>query len=296
MEIRQLKTFMHIVKLGNFVQAAQFLGYTQSTVTTHIQLLEKELDTILFERFGHQLTLTTDGEQLYDYAEQIIKLADDAKNTFGNSRIPRGPLLIGMPESVCVYQLPELLKEYSALYPNVHLDFKFGVTNEFRTLLRKNMIDLAFFLEKSLDDADLISYYLWPEPIVVVAAPTHPLALQQQISPSDFQGQTLILVESGSSYRNVLERSLEKASVRYRTLEVCRIQTIKQLVSASLGITVLPLVTVKEELQSGSLAILPWPDAEQELQFNTYLVHHKSKWLSHTIRSFIKLIQERMTK
>lgn len=51
---------MSIVKLGNFSQTARFLGYTQSTVTTHIQLLEKEFNTILFERFGHQLMLTTD--------------------------------------------------------------------------------------------------------------------------------------------------------------------------------------------------------------------------------------------
>lgn len=292
LEIRQLKTFMNIVKLGNFVQAAQFLGYTQSTVTTHIQLLERELDTALFERFGHQLTLTTDGERLYDYAEQITKLADDAKNAFENSKIPRGPLVIGMPESVCVYHLPDLLKEYSVLYPDVRLNLKFGNSNEFRVLLRKNMLDIAFFLEKSVSDADLIGHFLWQEPIVMVASPDHPLARKKSVEPKDLQEQVLVLVESGSSYRAVLEKSLEKAAVHSKVLEVCQIQVIKQLVEGNLGITVLPLAAVEEELKAGTMVMLPWKDSE--FQINAYLTYHKEKWISRTIKSFIKLVQERL--
>lgn len=119
LEIRQLKTFMSIVKLGNFSQAAQYLSYTQSTVTTHIQLLEKELNTLLFERFGQQLMLTTDGERLYNYAEKIIKLAEDAKNELDTCVVPRGPIIIGMPESLCISCLNELLEEYTFLYPEV---------------------------------------------------------------------------------------------------------------------------------------------------------------------------------
>ncbi|WP_425060018.1 HTH-type transcriptional regulator GltR [Sporomusa carbonis] len=294
MEIRQLKTFMNIVKLGNFVKAAQFLGYTQSTVTTHIQLLEKELDTILFERFGHQLMLTTDGERLYEYAEKITKLADDAKNALCQSKIPVGPLVIGMPESFCVYHLPDLLKEYSSLYPDVELNFKFGISNEFRNLLRKNMIDIAFFLEKNVTDSDLIGKFLWPEPIVIVVSPEHPLAKKESVEAEDFHDQTLVLVESGSNYRTALEKGLEKAAVCFKILEVCQIQTIKQLVSSSLGITVLPLVAVKKELDAGTLVALPWQGPE--FQINTYLVYHKEKWLSHAIRSFIKLVQERLVK
>ena len=111
MEIRQLKTFINIVKLGNFSQAAHFLGYTQSTVTTHIQLLEKELNTLLFVRLGQQITLTEDGQRLYDYAERIVKLEEDAKNALNKSHIPRGPLIIGLPESLCIFRMPVLVKE-----------------------------------------------------------------------------------------------------------------------------------------------------------------------------------------
>ena len=295
MEIRQLKTFMNIVKLGNFSQAAQFQGYTQSAVTTHIKLLEKELNTILFERFGHQLTLTTDGERLYDYAERIIKLTEDAKNTLYNSTAPRGRLVIGMPESVCACHLPPVLKEYSSLYPEVQLNFKFGISSNFRILLHKNMLDIAFFLEKNVSDIDLVSKFLWPEPIVMVASANHDLAKLERVEAKDLHKQTLILVEAGSCYRMVLEKSLEKAAIHSQNiLEVCQIQTIKQLVIENLGITVLPLAAVKDELDAGTLITLPWQNPD--FQINAFLVYHKEKWLSPTIRSFIKLVQERLTK
>jgi len=295
LELRQLKTFMNIVKLGNFSQAALFQGYTQSTVTTHIQLLEKELNTILFERFGHQLTLTTDGERLYDYAERIIKLTEEAKNTLYNSNVPRGRLVIGMPESVCGYYLPPVLKEYSLLYPEVQLSLKFGISSDFRIGLRKNMLDIAFFLERNVLDIDFASEFLWSEPIVMVASAHHALAKLGRVEAKDLHKQTLILVETGSSYRTVLEKSLEKAAIHAQNiLEVCQIQTIKQLVIENLGITVLPLASVKNELDAGTLVALPWQSPE--FQINAFLVYHKEKWLSPTIRSFIKLVQERLAK
>jgi len=295
MEIRQLKTFINIVKLGNFSQAAQFQGYTQSSVTTHIKLLEQELNTILFERFGHQLTLTTDGERLYDYAERIITLTEDAKNALYNSNVPRGRLVIGMQESVCGYHLPPVLKEYNTLYPEVQLSFKFGTSSDFRNLLRKNMLDIAFFLEENVSEVDLTSEFLWTEPIVMVASANHDLAKIERVEAKDLHKQTLILVEDGSSYRRVLENSLDKAGIHCRNiLEVCQIQTIKQLVIDNLGITVLPLVAVKNELDAGTLVALPWHSPE--FQINAFLVYHKQKWLSPTIRSFIKLVHERLTK
>ena len=176
LEIRQLKTFMSIVKLGSFSQTAQLLGYTQSTVTTHIQLLEKEFNTVFFERFGHQLMLTTDGERLYEYAEQITKLSEAAKNELDHFDIPKGSLILGIPESVCMYYLTDVLKEYVSLYPDVELKLRLGIGSDFRNLLRKNMMDVAFFLEKKVKDRDFVSEFLWAEPIVMVAAPNHWIA------------------------------------------------------------------------------------------------------------------------
>ena len=295
MEIRQLKTFINIVKLGNFSHAAQFLGYTQSTVTTHIQLLEKELNTLLFERFGQQITLTEDGQRLYDYAERIVKLEEDAKNALNKSNIPRGPLIVGMPESVCVYRMPPVFREYSSLYPDVILNLKYGNVNDFRTLLRKNVMDIAFLLEPAVDDSDFISTLICPEPIVLVSSPSHPLAKQDSVTPKDLANQTLVLVETGSYYRTMLEKSLEAAKVHVKSvMELGQIQAIKQLVMQNAGITILPLVSVQEELSEGKLVGLPWQG--QEFSINTYMVYHKDKWVNYPMRAFLKLVKERLTQ
>lgn len=295
LEIRQLRTFMSIVKLGNFSQTAQFLGYTQSTVTTHIQLLEKELNTVLFERFGHQLMLTTDGERLYGYAEQITKLAEDAKNDLDNFEVPRGPIMIGVPESLCTYYLTDLLKEYAALYPDVEIKLKLGVGSDFRNLLRKNIMDLAFFLEKKVRDTDFVSQLLWPEPIVMVASPSHSLAHLAQIEVKDLKKQVLIFTEAGNTYQAVVKECLDKEAVHPQAvLELGQIQTIKQFVISSLGVTILPLAAVKTEIDAGTLAVLPWRGPE--LQTNAYLSYHREKWLSQAIRAFIKLVHERLLK
>ncbi|MDF2499535.1 MAG: gltR 1 [Anaerosporomusa subterranea] len=295
MEIRQLKTFINIVKLGNFSQAAQFLGYTQSTVTTHIQLLEKELNTLLFERFGQQITLTEDGQRLYDYAERIVKLEEDAKNVLNRSSIPRGPLIIGMPESLCVYRMPALLKEYTSLYPDVELNLKFGTASDFRALLRKNVMDIAILLEQSVSDSELDSTFLWPEPIVLIASPEHTLAKSDSVEPMDLSNQTFVLSEASSNYRLAFEKILEKANVRAKTiLEVGQIQAIKQLVLQNLGLSVLPLVAVHKELVTGELVALPWRGPE--MQINAYLVKHKGKWVNYPMRAFIKLVGERLIR
>ncbi|MBP2637319.1 MAG: transcriptional regulator, LysR family [Firmicutes bacterium] len=295
MEIRQLKTFMSIVKFGNFSQAAQFLGYTQSTATTHIQLLEKELNTVLFERFGHQLMLTGDGERLYDYAERITKLADEAKNALDDFSVPRGPLTIGVPESLCVYRLKNLLREYALVYPEVELKVKIGISSDFRTMLRKNMMDIAFFLEEKIQETDLVSKLLWTEPVALLAAPGHELSKLAGVQVKHLENQTLIFPDSGSSYRTLLEESMEKAAVQpSNTLEICQIEVIKQLVSSNIGLTILPVVAAQQELAAGTLVALPW--LGPEFQINAFLAYHRDKWLSSSIQAFHKLVQERLLK
>ena len=90
MELRILKTFVTTAKLLSFTKAANDLGYAQSTVTNQIQALEEELGTMVFERLGKQIKLTKDGEHLYAYAAQILKLSDEAKDLISSSLTPKG--------------------------------------------------------------------------------------------------------------------------------------------------------------------------------------------------------------
>lgn len=286
MELRNLKTFATIARLQSFARAADLLGYAPSTVTGQVQNLEEELGTVLFERYGQRIKLTRDGENLFWYAEQIVRLAEAARTAADDS--PRGALAIGTPESFCLHCLPELLKGYRQSYPEVEIKLSFGTCCDLHAMLGKNLLDVAFILDRSIEDAGLVTVPLFEEPVLMLASPRHPLAGKAAVYPRDLDGQNLILTESGCSWRAYLEKVLADNSVRAcPALEVSNVEIIKRFAKDNFGLTVLSRSVAAGELRTGELVALPWqgPDFTVKAQ----AVYHKGKWLSPALRAFLDL-------
>ncbi len=293
MEIRQLRTFMSIVNLGSFSEAARQLGYTQSSVTSHIQLLEKEMGVALFERLGHTLMLTAAGEQLYSYAEKITRLDDETHAALQHQVEPEGILRLGMSESITSYHLEKVLTEYALLYPKVELRLTLGTGSYFQEMLRKNLLDIACCIEENLEEKDLTVQKLWPEPIALVVAPHHPLAKEEAVQEQMLAGNTIIVTELNSKYPALLEEELERSKVEpLRLLEIGQLHTAKAFAKRGLGIAVLPLAAVEEDLTQGKLCRLAWCGSPWRL--SAYLIYHKDKWLTTPMKLFMKLLWERI--
>lgn len=291
MEFRQLNTFVTVAKLNNFTQAADQLGYAQSSVTSQIQLLEKELGVRLFERIGKSISLTPQGEKLLIYAKQILKLCDEAKNVVTASDLLRGTLTIGSIESLCAVRLPQLFKEYHKRYPEVEIILKMGSCNEFKSLLQENQIDVAFFLDQKLCVPELASELEQLEPLCILAAPEHPLTRNPEVYPENLAGYPLILTETGCSYRTLFLKILAESGITPKSiLETGSIQTIKQLTMSGLGVTLLPRAAVEEELERKQLVELAWMGPPFEML--TQVVYHKDKWISPALRAFLDLSKE----
>lgn len=291
MDVRQLKTFLEVARLKSFTQAAQTLGYAQSTVTNQIQQLEQELDVKLFDRLGHSITLTQPGTRLLPYAEQVAKLLDEAGTAVKRSQAVEGTLSIGAVESLCVVRLPKLLKEYRQRYPNVELLLKFGCSADFLSALKENTIDIAFLLEKSQNQSELIVEIDKTEPLGLMVSPEHPLAECAQVNPQDLNGKTLILTEPGCSYRKLLENMLHTYGVvPHSVIETGNVQTIKQLTMSGMGVTLLPLIAAGQECEEGRLSLLNWQGPAFEL--HTQAVYHKNKWIAPPLRAFLELLRE----
>ncbi|MEG6584119.1 LysR family transcriptional regulator [Dendrosporobacter sp. 1207_IL3150] len=295
MEFRQLETFCTIVKTGSFTQAADLLGYAQSSITTQIKMLETELGTKLFERLGRRVILTKQGAEFLTYAKKIIHLAQEAKDAVSDSLVPKGTLIIGAPDSLCAIRLPKMLREYRMRYPQVEIVLKTGTCSDFRRWLNNNTVDIAFFLDRKLNYPELISNVLYTEPMVIISSPDHPLVSKGKIQPADLHNQYLILSEQGCSYRAILDQMLIDAHVRPgHILELGSIAAIKQCAINGLGITLLSKTAVTEELTSGDLADLNWngPDFAVLNQ----VAYHKDKWLSPAISAFLQLAYESIQK
>lgn len=291
MELRQLNTLVTIAKVGNFTQAGEILGYAQSTVTTQIQLLEQELNTKLFERLGKNVALTFQGTKFLTYAQQILRLTAEAQQAVAVGDTLKGSLTIGSVESLCVTLLPKIVKEFRHRYPEVEISLKLGNCQEFNKLLWENKLDIAFFLDREIKLTDLTVAFSQSEPMVFLAAPDHPLTTKPSITPEDLSGQPLILTGNGCGYRTVLENILAQTGVRLITaMETGSIQAIKQFTIGGLGITVLPLSAVNEDVQLQRLTILPWKGPDFKML--TQVVHHKDKWISPPLQAFLDLVKE----
>lgn len=293
MEIRQLRTFMCIVTLGSFSDASRQLGYTQSSVTSHIQLLEKELGVALFERMGHSLMLTAEGEKLYSYAERITRLDDEVHANIGQQEEPSGTLSLGMAESIASYRLGSVLEEYALLYPKVTLRVRLGTGSYFRQLIRENVLDLGFFFDEKILEKEFKVYDLGHEDIVLVVAPNHELATGKTVGEKDLAGQSVIVTELNNCYSEVLETALEEAGVEpLRIMEIGQMQSALDFACRGLGVALLPAVAVTETVKQGKLKVLPWKGRPWNM--HSYMVHHKDKWLNMPIKLFMKLLWERM--
>jgi Transcriptional regulator len=293
MEFRQLETFVTIVKLSSFTKAADELSYAQSSVTSHIQALETELGTILFERIGKHIKLTQDGERFFIYAEQLLKLSHEALDFSSGSDNPGGTITIGTPESLCLFRLADVFKDFRDRYSKVEINLVFGIYQDFLTQLRKNAIDMAFFLDRPCRENDLMTHVLFEERMSVIAAPSHPLSRKDRIVPQDIHNQALILTDKGCGYRRVLENILAQAEINASSiLSVSSIDVIKRFVADGWGIGFLPYVTVKQELAQGQLVDLPW--AGPAFDIHAQVMYHKEKWFSPALKAFFELTLERL--
>lgn len=295
MDIKHLKTFSTVAETGNFSHASQVLGYAQPTVSTHIQILEKELNVRLFERLAHKVTLTQEGQRLLYYAENILKLSYEAVEAVSANDAVAGKITIGANESFSVVRLPSVIKHFIQKYPQVEISLKFGSVKGIHEQLQNNTVDVAFFLTREVSYPDLIIETLVTEPVVVVISPDHPFASRASIDIREFKDQDLVVTQENCTYRAMIDEYLVEARVHPRSLiEINNIQAIKQLVMSGLGITVLPRISVEYEIAQNLLLEIPW--TEHPLPVYTQIAYHKDKWLSPTILSFLEQTRSNFQK
>ena len=291
MELRQLKIFVTVAEEKSFTRAAQKMGYAQSNVSAQVRLLEEEFDIRLFERLGKKIDLTPEGEKLLYHAKRLLRNAAEVQEAMTCSTEPNGILNIGISESLCIFKLPALLKEYSRLYPQVQLVIRQGTPLDFARWLRENIIDVAFSLDQVINDDDLVAKILCEEPMIIVGNNEHPLISKGYIELKDIGQESFIYTERNCSYRSVIENYFADSNIKPgSSYEFDSIEAIKQFVLSGLGIALLPYAAVERELSAGNMVDLNL--IEPKIEMYTQIVYHKNKWLSPTLLSLLDLVKE----
>ena len=129
------------------------------------------------------------------------------------------------------------------------------------------------------------------EPLVVVASPDHDLSRRSAIKIHDLQGQTILLPKHDCSYKMIFEQILAEEKVHSVVfMQLNSIEAMKACVLKGIGVAMIPLMTVKEEVAQEKLTILPWP--EPQLETAVLMIHHKDKWLSPPLKEFMGMVKE----
>ncbi|ENQ3079827.1 LysR family transcriptional regulator [Bacillus cereus] len=293
MELRHLKTFIIVAESGGFTRAGERLGYTQSTITNHIQSLEAAIGSPLFDRLGKKVVLTEVGKHMLSYAQKILALSNEALESSQMNGESSGTIRIGANESLMIYRLPVILYEFKKKYPQVHIILQPSESQELHNELKSGKFDFALFTNPEKLGVDIVTRSLVRETIVLVAPPGHPLTKQKVVTPADLEGEMLLLTEPGS-YRDLLEKWLKEEGINCSRIHFWSIEAIKQTVMCGLGLSYLPLITVKEEIERGKLIALPWMHSEDFV--TTELAYHKNKWLTPAMKKLIEMIEKHAEK
>ncbi|MCS0670242.1 LysR family transcriptional regulator [Cytobacillus firmus] len=286
MEIRHLITFQSIAEIGSYTGAAAKLGYTQSTLTAHIQALEQEIGGEIFTYINRKLLLTPLGRELIPLAEDLLSAHERIK-TMRSSREVSGVLKVAAPESLTISRLGPIIREFSLKYPHVKLVLTNGTCGQNQSDLMSGRVDAAFMVYPEIKPEKCNHYPLFQEEIVLVSGNPGPDHFDEyknsQASPF------YITNEEGCSYRSMFERYLIKHGIQhFQTMELWSIEAIKKMVMSGLGFCALPYITVKEDVENGKLKLLT--HSEEFEPIYSHMLIKKKKWLSPAVEAFTELV------
>ncbi len=179
MDIKNLETFVMVNELKSFTQAAQRLGFTQSTVSFQIKQLENELGIPLFERISHTVTLTNEGQKLLPLAHQILRLWAEAGHIAGNTA-PAGIVRIAIAESLSSWQFHSHFKDFHDRYPGIRLKLIAASTDDMFQMLGQNQVDIVYTLDRRIYSHHYMTALEAPVNIHFVTSPRHPLAKEKK--------------------------------------------------------------------------------------------------------------------
>ncbi|QZY54536.1 LysR family transcriptional regulator [Crassaminicella profunda] len=294
MEIRQLKTFKKVVELRNFSKTAKELNYGQSTVTEHIQILEREIGTPLFDRLGKKIRVTSVGKELYGYVVELLDIHNKIKNISIDKDNLNGHIAIGASESIIVYRLQPVLSRFRENYPNVNITLISDHCSKLKEKLYTGQVDLTITLEPAIDNKDLVVNRVNEEPLVFISGLGNNVEKISVDNKDEISKECIIFTEKECALRRFFENYLYNKSITpISTLEFSTIEAIKQCVASELGISLLPEMCVKDLIRDKKVKIIGSED--QEIKFLTQLAYHKNKWLSPLLKEFMKYSLESLS-
>jgi len=254
MTLTELRYIVAVARERHFGRAAEACFVSQPTLSVAVKKLEEELDVKLFERGSDEVSVTPLGDEIIRQAQSVLEQAQSIKEIAKRGKDPlAGPLRLGVIYTIGPYLLPDLVRNAIAHVPQMPLMLQENFTARLLDMLRSGELDCAILAEP-FPDTNLALAPLYDEPFLVAVPRSHPLASHERINAEELKQETMLLLGTGHCFRDhVLEvcpefaRFSSNAEGIRKSFEGSSLETIKHMVAAGMGVTVVPQLSVPRE-------------------------------------------------
>ena len=251
MTLTELKYIVALAREKHFGRAADACHVSQPTLSVAIKKLEEELEVKLFERSANEISVTPLGEEIVQQAQSVLEQSAKIRDIAKRGKDPlAGPLRLGIIYTIGPYLLPDLVRQTIAMSPQMPLILQENFTVKLLEMLRTGEIDCAILAEP-FPDPGLAIAPLYDEPFMAAVPSSHPLAQFKSVTAEVLKKETMLLLGNGHCFRDhVLEvcpefaRFSSDAEGIRKSFEGSSLETIKHMVAAGMGVTLVPRLSV----------------------------------------------------
>jgi DNA-binding transcriptional LysR family regulator len=258
MRLEQLQAFLAVAETGNFQQAAQRCGVSQSTISRQVQSLEATVGISLFHRQGNA-KLTVGGDRLLVHARKICQIWLSAEQELLDLQSGKQTELCvaGIP-SACAYQLPPILQKFSKAYPNVQLRVTTLGSDRALKVLKDGLIDIAIVMNNPFLTAssEMVVEKLYEEKIQLLLTVNHPLCRKESLTWKDLHNVPQAVFKDGYGLQRLVQDQFNRQGLRLNAaLELNSLEAFRGVVKQGSLVALLPETFLVELAHDPSLVV-----------------------------------------
>jgi LysR family transcriptional regulator, hydrogen peroxide-inducible genes activator len=292
MNLRDLHYLVSLAEYRHFGRAAEACFVSQPTLSTQIKKLEDELGVSLVERTPRNVLLTEIGREIVRRSRSVLAEVDEIKAIAQRTRDPEsGSLRLGIFPTLAPYLLPHVIPLLRERFPRLELLLREEKSDQVIRMLREGSLDVGI-LALPLHEDSLHEEFLFEEPFVLAVPSGHALAGRKKLKMEDLADQSLLLLEDGHCMRDQALEVCHMAGASERGgFRATSLETLRQMVAANVGITLLPALAVKAPMaQAGNVQLIEFSGTPPSRRIA--MVWRKSSSMTPFLKSFAQIIQD----
>jgi DNA-binding transcriptional LysR family regulator len=258
LNLHLLRMFATVVRSGSFSKAADILNISQPAISKGVRDFELQVGCRLLNRSPRGVVPTPEGLALSKRADALFAVERAAEEELSALRgLHNGSLRIGASTTIATYMIPRYLGAFHRAYPGVDIHLISANTRDIAEQMVEHEIDIGL-VEGPVDDKNLVAAPWRADVMKLIVAADHAFAMASEpIDPKALENEILIVREPGSGSREVVAQALAAHGIEpLRTLEIGSTAAIKQVVAAGLGVSIVSVVTVDDQVRLGRLKVL----------------------------------------